>query len=129
MELQVSMDSTFKEEVLELLREAARDTHVEVRFGMSAPIASHFTVDAYFATKKPLAVIVVGTRERLLEAEPLWSTARRANDPTVVYAVVESFRSVGMREAERAGYFTDKVLSFRDFESQLKGKIAEQLNA
>jgi hypothetical protein len=123
------VDSTFKSEVLELLREAAEEAHVEVRFDIPILPGNHFTVDAYFATKKPLAVIVAGTRERLLEAELLWSTARRANDPTVVYAVVESFRSVGMREAERAGYFTDKVLSFRDFESQLKGKIAEQLNA
>jgi hypothetical protein len=88
-------DLTFKEEVLELLREAARGTHVEVRFDMPAPIASHFTVDAYFSEKKPLAVIVAETRERLLQAE--------------VHGA--------------------KVLPFHDFESQLKGKIAEQLNA
>jgi hypothetical protein len=71
------MGSTFKEEVLELLREAARGTHVEVRFDMPAPIASHFTVDACFSAKTPLAVIVAETRERLLQAELLWSTAQK----------------------------------------------------
>jgi hypothetical protein len=71
------MDSTFKEEVLELLREAARRTHVEVRFDMSASIASHFTLDACFSAKTPLAVIVAETRERLLQAELLWSTAQK----------------------------------------------------
>jgi hypothetical protein len=110
-------ESTFKAEMLSILREVAREVNVEVHFDV--PVVSHFVADALFLTPKPLAVVLAPTKDRLMEAELMWSTVQRNGDPTVVYVVVESVEKVGRKEHERAAFFTDKVLPFAGYSSEL----------
>ena len=123
------MDSSFKDDVLRILREVSVEAGVEMRIDVPILPGKHFTVDAYFASKRPLAIVIASSRERLLEAELLWSTVKRSDDPTVVYAVVESHRAVGIKEAERAGYFTDGVFPFKDYNAQFLSKMLEQVRS
>ena len=119
--------SDFKEQVVAILREASIETGVPIKLDVPILPGNHFTVDAYFLSKRPLAVIVAGSRERLLEAELIWSTAKREGDPTEVYAVVENHRAVGLKEAERAAYFTDKILPFKDYPARFAAAITAHL--
>lgn len=119
-------ESTFKAEMTALIREVAEETQVEVLF--DAPVVSRFIADALFLVpNRPLAIIFAQTKDRLLEAELMWSNARRMSDPTRVYAVIESAEKVGRKETERAQFYTDKTLPYRNFAAEVKHAMLEQV--
>jgi hypothetical protein len=120
-------ESTFKSEMLSILREVAREANVDMRFDV--PVVSHFIADALFLTEKPLAIVLAPTKDRLMEAELMWSTIQRTGDPTVVYAVVESVEKVGRKEHERAAFYTDKVLPFVGYASELRQSLLTSLRS
>lgn len=120
-------ESTFKSEMLSILREVAREVDVEMRSDVS--VVSHFMADALFLTAKPLAVVLAPTKDRLMEAELMWSTIQHNGDPTVVYAIVESVEKVGRKEHERAAFFTDKVLPFAGYSSELRQSLLASLRS
>lgn len=72
-----------------------------------------FAADAVFHASRPIAIVLASTKERLLEAELMWSTVQRRNDNVDVIAVIESPEKVGKLEADRAPFYTSKVLSFK----------------
>lgn len=121
-------ESTFKAEVMAMIREVASETGVSVKFDV--PVVSNFTADALFlADTRPLAVVVAQSKDRLMEAELMWSNAKRLGDPTRVIAVVESSDKVGRKEVERAQFYTDKTLTFRNFGHQVREKMIESLSS
>lgn len=121
-------ESTFKAEVMTLIRDVARETGIDVKFDVA--VVSNFTADALFlAPVRPLAVVVAQSKDRLMEAELMWSNAKRLGDPTMVFAVVESSEKVGRKEVERAQFYTDKTLTFRNFSHQVRDKMIESLSA
>ena len=119
--------SDLKARVIEILRDASKETGVPIKLDVPILSGNPFTVDAYFVLKRPLALIVAGTRERLLEAELIWFAAKREGDPTQIYAVVDDHRSVGRKEMQRAAYFTDKVLPFKGHSQHFAAAVTEHL--
>jgi len=116
-------ESDFRDAVMGLLRETASDMGIEMRPDATVLPGNHFTVDALLLSERPLAVVIASTTNRLLEAELLWSNVQRHGDPTRVIAVIESQKAVGLKQAERANHFTDKTLSYRDYEEGFKESL------
>lgn len=116
-------ESGFRDEILSVLHGVAHKSDVETRYNAPVDQDGQFIADALFLTNQPLAVVIANSRTRLLEAELMWTNARLLKDPTRVIAVVESAKTVGQKEIDRANYFTDKTLVYRTFESQFRGVV------
>ncbi|MBI3372117.1 MAG: DUF1828 domain-containing protein [Betaproteobacteria bacterium] len=117
-------ESTFKEEVLKLLKEVSEETGVEAKFDVPVDQKRLFNSDCLFLVPDyPLSIFVATSTERLLEAELAWSELRRAGDPTRVFAVVEDAKQVGLKQVERADYFTDKTYRYRDWEEIFRDAV------
>lgn len=122
------MSSTFKEEVISMLHEVSQETGIEARFDIPLDQRQLLMADCLFLSKRPLAIIVAGSVERLLEAELAWSEARRTGDQTRIIAVTEGDGAgIPRRRIDQAQFFTDKTLPFRGFETLLHQNIAESL--
>ncbi len=107
-----STGSEFKEMVKGLLGEIAKECDVEI--GFDAPIDKYgvFTADALIEAKRPMAIIVATSAERLLEAEMIWLEARSRQANMYVLAVVEDESKVGRKHMKKAQYYTDKTVEF-----------------
>lgn len=125
---EVRAPSTFKEEVIAMLREVSNETSIEARFDVPLDQRQVLVADCLFLSKRPLAIIVAGTVERLLEAELAWSEGQRTGDQTRIVAVTEGDGTgIPRRRIDQAQFFTDKTLPFRGFEALLRQNITESL--
>ncbi len=122
-------ESRFKEEVLSLLEQVAREAQIEARFDVPVDQGRMLYADCLMLASPPLAVIIANSREKLLEAELTWAYLKQQSDPTRVLAVVENDKDVGLKEFARAQYFTDKTLAFRGFEQAFPAEAKRQLLA
>jgi hypothetical protein len=116
-------ESTFKEEVIKLLREVEKETGVSAKYDTPLDEKQFFISDCLFQAKRPLAIMIATTPVRLLEAELAWSELKRIDDPTRVIAVVEDPKQIGIKQVSRAEYFTEKTYAFRDFEKAFRDAI------
>lgn len=119
--------STFKEEVLKVLAEIERETQVQVKYDVPVDPDHQLIVDAYFLSKTPLAVVIASSTERLLEAELMWTNARRLGDPMRLIAVIEDVDKIGTKQVMRANYFTDKTVQFRNMAKAFHGLVRDEL--
>ena len=125
---EIRAPSTFKDEVVSMLREVSRETGIEARFDVALDARQVLIADCLFLSPRPLAVIVAGSVERLLEAELAWSETRRVGDQTRIVAVTEGDGAgISRRRIDQAQFFTDKTLSYRGFETLLRQNITETL--
>ena len=120
-------ESTFKAEVIALLKGVAHETGIEARYDTPIDDKRLFSSDCLFLSTVPLAIFIAPSKERLLEAELAWASIRHSKDPTRVYAVVEEPRTTGLKEVSRAQYFTDKTLQFRDFEGVFREAVKDHV--
>lgn len=120
--------SDFKDRIIGVLREVEKESGVAAKYDVPVDPDQQLYADAYFiAEKTSLTIIVASTVERLLEAELIWSTARRYNDPMKVIAVVEDAAKIGLKQFVRANYFTDKTVQYRDMAGSFHKMIADSL--
>jgi hypothetical protein len=112
-----------------MLKEVEREANVPARYDTPLDAKRLFVADCLFLSERPVAVIVAGSTERLLEAELAWSHLRQIGDPTRVVAVVEDAKQVGLKQKARADYFTDKTYEYRDFESVFREAIKQTVAA
>lgn len=122
------LPSSFKDEVIGMLHDVARETGIEARFDVPIDERRVLIADCLFISQRPLAIIVANSVERLLEAELAWSEARRRGDNTRVMAVTEGEgSSISRRRIDQAQFFTDQTLPYRGFETLLHQKLAENI--
>ncbi|MBI5331641.1 MAG: DUF1828 domain-containing protein [Betaproteobacteria bacterium] len=122
------LPSSFKDEVIGMLHDVARETGIEARFDVPIDERRVLIADCLFVAPRPLAVIVANSVERLLEAELAWSEARRRGDITRVVAINEGEgSSIPRRRIDQAQFFTDQTLPYRGFEALLPQKLAENI--
>jgi hypothetical protein len=118
-------ESTFKEEILAILKEVERETGITAKFDTPLDSKQLFLADCLFLSEKPVAIVVAGSTERLLEAELAWSHLRSIGDPTRVIAVLEDAKQVGRKQRARADYFTDKTYEYREFEAAFRDAMLD----
>jgi len=122
--------STFKEEIVEVLRQVAEETNIEARYDFPADPNKQIFVDAYFMAPTPISVVVATSNERLLEAELLWSSTQSMQDPTKVIAVFEDMSKLSEKHLARAAYYTDKTVPWRQmpdaFHNYIKTEVLKR---
>lgn len=119
-------ESTFKAEVIALLKGVQEETGVEAEYDVAVDSRGLLTADCLFRPKtQPLAFFVASSKERLLEAELSYLALKEEKRPTRVIAVVESIPAVGQKQYGRAEFFTSKVFPYRDFEESFRGWVQE----
>ena len=119
-------ESTFKAEVIALLKGVQEETGVEAEYDVPVDSRGLLTADCLFRPKaQPLAFFIAISKERLLEAELSYLALKEEKHPIRVIAVVESIQSVGQKQYGRAEFFTSKVFPYRDFEKSFLGWVKE----
>lgn len=118
-------ESDFKKRVAEAVEAAAATFGFSYENDVMLPIAGDFKADHVISSSPPLIVIAATGIQRLLEAEIVHMRYQQEGLPGFVLATVESQRSVGAKQFERANYYTGKTVSFSpaDFSSLLATQI------
>jgi hypothetical protein len=104
--------SELKQRVADIVRGLATELRVDLKSDVQLPIAGGLQADHVLELEKPLIVVVATTAARLLEAEIIHMQYRADRRPGTVLAVAESQASVGKKQFERAGYYTNKTVVF-----------------
>lgn len=117
--------SAFKEQVADAVRAAADSIGFEYKSDVELPIAGDFVADHVISSPTPLIVIAATGIQRLLEAEIIHMRYLQEKKPAFVLAAVESQKSVGMKQFERANYYTGKTVSFNptDFSALIASRL------
>lgn len=117
----------FKERVAAIITEVCADLNVPVQHNARLPIsgdleADHLIGDAQHA---PLIVIAATSAKRLLEAEVIHMQYALSKTPGFVLAVAESQKAVGVKQFNRANYYTGKTVQFHpgDFAQLVRGQV------
>jgi len=114
--------SDFKARVTRAVEAAAASTGFAYDSDVALNISGDFVADHVISTPTPLIIIAASGIQRLLEAEIIHMQYRVEKIPGTVIAAVESQKSVGTKQYERANYYTGKTVTFNptDFESLIK---------
>lgn len=118
--------SDFKERLTRAVIDIASDLGLTHRENVQLPISGGLLADHVIDTPTPLIVIAATGATRLLEAEVIHMQYRMQKTPGFILAIVESQKTVGKKQFERANYYTGKTVIFDD--NNLKGLIATSLN-
>ena len=119
-------ESSFKREVLELLKSVQQDTGVPADYDMPVDARGLLVADCVFRPGgTDLAFFIANTKERLLEAELSYLALKQDKRTTQVIAVVEGIAAVGQKQYARAEFFSTKLFPFRDFEAPLRSWTRE----
>ncbi|OHC62112.1 MAG: hypothetical protein A2045_05450 [Rhodocyclales bacterium GWA2_65_20] len=119
-------ESSFKAEVIELLKGVQHETGVEAEYDVAVDTRGLLIADCIFRPKEhTVAFFVASTKERLLEAELSYLALKQEKRATRVIAVVEAIAAVGQKQYSRAEFFTSKVFPFREFEEPFRGWVQE----
>lgn len=117
--------SKLKDLVSKAVNDAAKLSGVTYQSDVTLPIAGDFVADHVIESKNPLIVIAATGIQRLLEAEIIHMQYRMEKAEGTVIAAVESQKSVGIKQFERANYYTGKTVTFNapDFGVLLRSYI------
>lgn len=105
-------DNDFKERVKAIISGIAAEMNLQYESDVELPIAGGLKADHVLGDGSPLIIIVATSSTRLLEAEVIYMQYRADNKPGKIFAIAESQASVGKKQFERAGYYTDKSVIF-----------------
>lgn len=105
-------ESLFKHLVKQTVQEIAAQLNLEYKADVELPISGGLIADHVVGTNHPLIIFSATSATRLLEAEVVYMQYRQEKKPGYILAVAESQESVGKKQYERAGYYTNKVLIF-----------------
>jgi hypothetical protein len=122
--------SDFKARLLSVIQEVCTKLHVPVLHDAVLPIggdlvADHLIGDPNSLTNPPLIVIAATSATRLLEAEVIHMQYRHLKQRGFVLAVAENSKIVGLKQFNRANYYTGKTVEFD--QNHLGQLMAEQL--
>lgn len=102
----------FKERVTAIIKDVAASLAIGVQSDVELPIMGNLKADHVLNTRKPLIVVIATTAARLMEAQLIQMEYRVEKKLGAVLAIAESQASVGRKQFERAGYFTDRTVIF-----------------
>lgn len=118
--------SDFKEQVAEIVTEVCKALNIPVQHNARLPISGDLEADHLIGHEdNPIIVISATSAKRLLEAEVIHMQYRYTKTPGFVLAVAESQKAVGVKQFNRANYYTGKTVQFSpiDFAQLLRGQV------
>lgn len=118
--------SDFKEQVAQIVTEVCKALNVSVLHNARLPISGDLEADHLIGDdSNPIIVISATSAKRLLEAEVIHMQYRLTRTPGFVLAVAESQKAVGVKQFNRANYYTGKTVQFSpvDFAQLLRGQV------
>jgi hypothetical protein len=104
--------SDFKTRLEKIVWSSALNHSRVIRKDEILPIAGGLEADHYLESEIPVIIIAASSPARLLEAEVIFMQYRAEKRPGRVIAIAESQASVGKKQFERAGYYTDRAVAF-----------------
>ncbi len=117
----------FKERVAEIVAEVCSALNVPVQHNTRLPISGDLEADHLIGLEgtPPLIIITATSAKRLLEAEVIHMQYRLTQTPGFVLAVAESQKAVGVKQFNRANYYTGKTVQFNpvDFGQLLRSQV------
>lgn len=105
-------ESDFKDVVKRIVQAIATESKLAYAADVELPIAGGLIADHVVGTTNPLIIFSATSATRLLEAEVAYMQYREDAKQGYVLAVAESQESVGKKQYERAGYYTNKAVIF-----------------
>ena len=105
-------NSDFKDRLKELVWSSAQHLKLKIESNVDLPIAGGLEADHVIEANHPIIIVAASSPTRLLEAEVICMQYRTERKPGRVIAVVESQKAVGVKQFERAGYYTDRTVVF-----------------
>lgn len=120
--------SNFKDLVTSIVREVCQSLGVAVAHDARLPISGDMEADHLIGdTAQPLIVITATSAQRLLEAEVIHMQYQMSRTPGFVLAVAESQKAVGIKQFNRANYYTGKTVAFNplDFAQLLRAQVRQ----
>lgn len=118
--------SDFKGQVAAIVTEVCQSLGAEVSHNARLPISGDLEADHVIGgAARPIIVITATSAKRLLEAEVIHMQYQLSNTPGFVLAVAESQKAVGVKQFNRANYYTGKTVQFSpfDFAQLLRGQL------
>lgn len=118
--------SDFKEQVADIVIEVCKALNIPVQHNARLPISGDLEADHLIGdNSNPIIVISATSAKRLLEAEVIHMQYRMSKTPGFVLAVAESQKVVGVKQFNRANYYTGKTVQFSpvDFAQLLRGQV------
>jgi hypothetical protein len=118
--------SNFKELVAQIVTDVCQSLQVRVQHNAHLPISGDMVADHLIGEDAhPIIVISATSAQRLLEAEVIHMQYRMTKTPGFVLAVAESQKAVGVKQFNRANYYTGKTVQFSpvDFAQLLRGQV------
>ena len=116
----------FKERVSSVVAEVCALLKVPVQHNIRLPISGDLEADHLIGDDAaPLIIITATSAKRLLEAEVIHMQYRLTQTPGFVLAVAESHKAVGVKQFNRANYYTGKTVEFNpvDFGQLLRSQV------
>lgn len=109
--------SDFKDKVSAIVTEVCKSLNLPVQHDARLPISGDLEADHLIGYEdKPLIIITATSAKRLLEAEVIHMQYQMSKTPGFVLAVAESQKAVGMKQFNRANYYTGKTVEFSPFD-------------